>query len=74
MTKTYPEVLMSPMFFSVRKKIRNKRFFRSLEGTVPLIKKKIVTWSQNYSFIKQDPLLIIMPSGGGRLFLRKHFP
>ena len=54
----------------------------------------MVTQSQNYSFIEQDPLLfnsaafreallrkvksdssaLAMASGGGRLFLRKHFP
>ena len=64
-------------------------------GKIPLlIKKTMVTQSQNYSCIEQDPLLfnsatfqatllgkvksdsnaLAMASGGGRLFLRKHFP
>ena len=36
MTKTYPKVLMSPMFLSVRKKIRKKSFFSVSWGDCPL--------------------------------------
>ena len=36
MTKIYPKVLMSPMFLSVRKKIRKKRFFSVSWGDCPL--------------------------------------